>query len=41
MGGVIGGGVEAVGTTVGNNFIKEVGQGVYIQQLDQQKWWEV
>jgi len=29
MGGVIGGGVEAVGTAVGNNYLKEVGQGVY------------
>lgn len=29
VGGVIGGGVEAVGTAVDSNFLKEVGQGVY------------
>ena len=28
-GGVVGGGLEAVGTAVGSNFLKEVGQGVY------------
>lgn len=28
-GGVVGGGLEAVGTAVGINFLKEVGQGVY------------
>lgn len=29
MGGAIGGGLEALGTAVDSNFIKEVGQGVY------------